>query len=307
MGIAHSLRLELSPCKTKLTLSPVHCRYYFATITVMAGWTDVSEAIWITAGVSFIGFLANVIGMTQVERRGRRCLVLTSLGGVVVALAVLGLAFFQLRATSPKSHPSVPSVCDFSNCYDCATAENCGYCDGLCVEGNYTSPKNASVCPSKTAYHGQACPATGFNWGYIALGSTAMYLSFFQAGMGPAPWVINSEIFPLRAKSVGVATTTAVNWTCNLLIAFTFLDLCKAITAFGAFWLYGGIALVGFVWFAVALPETRGKRLEDIEALFSGQKKKIGHDRGARHNVSVNTDDTTPSTNSTREALLANE
>jgi hypothetical protein len=77
-----------------------------------------------------------------------------------------------------------------------------------------------------------------------------------------------SEIFPLRAKSVGVATTTGVNWCCNLLISFTFLDLCNAVTRFGAFWLYGGVGALGFVWFYFTLPETRGKKLEEIEALF---------------------------------------
>lgn len=243
-------------------------RYYFGTIAVMAGWTNVSVAIWITAAVSFVGFLSNIVGMTQVERRGRRCLVLTSLVGVAVSLAVLGLAFYQLRATSPAARPAVLTECDFTNCYDCTVDEKCGYCGGLCVAGNQTAPANATLCPTNSSYQGQACAPDGFNWGFIALGATAVYLCFFQAGMGPAPWVINSEIFPLRAKAVGVATTTSVNWSCNLLIAFTFLDLCKAITTYGAFWLYGGVAVVGTVWFAFALPETRGKKLEEIEALF---------------------------------------
>jgi len=238
----------------------------------MAGWTDVSEAIWITAGVSFIGFLANIAGMTQVERRGRRFLVLGSLSGVTVALGVLGAAFFQLRASSSAAAPADPSHCNHANCYDCTSDPHCGFCGGLCVAGNGTSPTNSSVCPPGTQYYGQACPPNGFNWGYVALGATAVYLSFFQAGMGPAPWVINAEIFPLRAKSVGVASTTTVNWACNLLIAFTFLDLCSAITTYGAFWLYGGVAAVGCLWFAVALPETKGKPLEDIEALFSNRR-----------------------------------
>ena len=35
------------------------------------------------------------------------------------------------------------------------------------------------------------------------------------------------------------------------------------------FWMYGGIAAVGAVWLCWSLPETAGKTLEEIEALFA--------------------------------------
>jgi len=49
-------------------------------------------------------------------------------------------------------------------------------------------------------------------------------------GMGPMPWTINSEIYPLWARSTGVATATCVNWTANLAISLTFLSLTQLIT-----------------------------------------------------------------------------
>ena len=61
----------------------------------------------------------------------------------------------------------------------------------MCVAGNSTTPFNATVCPEHERYFGESCPPSGFNWGYVALGATTAYLAFFQAGMGPAPWVIN--------------------------------------------------------------------------------------------------------------------
>ena len=49
------------------------------------------------------------------------------------------------------------------------------------------------------------------------------------------------------------SAATTVNWVGNLIISLTFLDLCKAITTYGAFWLYGAIAVAGWLWLYIKL------------------------------------------------------
>ena len=48
----------------------------------------------------------------------------------------------------------------------------------------------------------------------------------------------------------------------------TFLSLTEWITRYGAFWLYGGIAFCGWLFFFFTVPETKGKSLEELEHLF---------------------------------------
>lgn len=53
--------------------------------------------------------------------------------------------------------------------------------------------------------------------------------------MGPMPWTINSEIYPLWARSTGNAISTATNWFFNLAVAMSFLTLTESITKYGEF------------------------------------------------------------------------
>lgn len=52
-------------------------------------------------------------------------------------------------------------------------------------------------------------------------------------GMGPMPWTINSEIYPMWARSSCNSVATSVNWLFNLLISMTFLTLTKVLTKEG--------------------------------------------------------------------------
>lgn len=51
--------------------------------------------------------------------------------------------------------------------------------------------------------------------------------------MGPMPWTINSEIYPLWARSTGNACAAGVNWTFNILVSLTFLHLAQYLTYYG--------------------------------------------------------------------------
>ncbi|KAE8662279.1 Polyol transporter 5 [Hibiscus syriacus] len=94
------------------------------------------------------------------------------------------------------------------------------------------------------------------------------FVSFFAIGMGPITGVYVSEIFPLRLRAQGVSLGVAVNRVISGVISMTFISLYNAITIGGAFFLFAGFAAVGWMFFYVCLPETRGKTLEEIEGLF---------------------------------------
>lgn len=52
-------------------------------------------------------------------------------------------------------------------------------------------------------------------------------------GLGPVPWTVNSEIYPLWARSACTAMATSTNWMFNLIVSLTFLTLIEKITSYG--------------------------------------------------------------------------
>ncbi|KAA0046964.1 hypothetical protein IC582_014452 [Cucumis melo] len=101
----------------------------------------------------------------------------------------------------------------------------------------------------------------------LCVSMVLMDVAFFSMGIGPMSYV-SSELFPLKLRAQGMSMGMVVNNVTSGIVSMTFLSLYRAITIGGAFFLYAAIAMVGWVFFYVTFPETRGHNLEHVERLF---------------------------------------
>ncbi|CAM0874042.1 unnamed protein product [Alopecurus aequalis] len=91
----------------------------------------------------------------------------------------------------------------------------------------------------------------------------------FSVGFGSLPSTYSAEIMPLRLRAQGSSLGMAVNrLTCGV-VSMSFISLAGWITMPGCFFLYAGLAATACVFVFVRVPETRGRSLEDMNALFS--------------------------------------
>ena len=270
-------------------------RYYTASIIEMAGYKE-NDAIWLSVIPGFSNFFFTFVGLTLVDRLGRRKLWFISNAGLVLGLLMLIGAFMLKNFYDLEATPlSANGTCEYKSCWPCISNSACGFCvdydplaeqysNGTCSQGTVNTSLFRNIntkcdlhmedvnIPThfnsvlERKWYFSSCPDSLF--GPLAIISLFVYLAFFAPGVGPLAWTINAEIYPTWARSTGIAVATSTNWVFNMIVSITFLTLVSTLGQALTFSIYAVLATISLVFVQLFLPETKGKALEDIEHLF---------------------------------------
>ncbi|KAG7170314.1 Facilitated trehalose transporter Tret1-like 11, partial [Homarus americanus] len=104
--------------------------------------------------------------------------------------------------------------------------------------------------------------------GWLPLTSLIVFITAFSIGYGPIPWIMMGELFYPNVKEAVGSMATTLNWTFVFIITFTFEPLQDAIYTYGAYWFFGSICAVNFIFCLLCVPETKGKTLQETTAHF---------------------------------------
>lgn len=99
----------------------------------------------------------------------------------------------------------------------------------------------------------------------LAIVGLLLYIGAFAVSIGPLPWVMMSEVFPLHARGLGMSVASLFNWGFNFLVVFSFPVLVSAIGLGGVFTIYALVCAIGVFFTFRWVPETNGVSLEEIE------------------------------------------
>ncbi len=95
-----------------------------------------------------------------------------------------------------------------------------------------------------------------------------IFIGFFAVGPGVCVWLALSELMPTRIRSNGMSTALLLNQAVSTTIAATFLPTVGKYGYATVFFAFAGCTVLYFLTAAYFLPETKGRTLEEIEALF---------------------------------------
>jgi len=105
---------------------------------------------------------------------------------------------------------------------------------------------------------------SGGHWLLVAI---LVFIGAFAMALGPISWILCSEIFPTKIRGRAMSLATFTIWTSCYIVAQTFpmLNDNPAIGPAKTFWIYTACSLAALIFTAIAIPETKGKTLEEIE------------------------------------------
>lgn len=112
--------------------------------------------------------------------------------------------------------------------------------------------------------------------GMLALISMLLYTAGFAVSWGPVTWVLLSEIFPNQIRGKAMALAVAMQWIANYIVSWTFPILDKnpyLVEHFRhgfAYWIYGVMSVFAALFMWKLVPETKGRTLEQMEAIWRG-------------------------------------
>lgn len=114
-------------------------------------------------------------------------------------------------------------------------------------------------------WYTKGCPS---KFGFFAVLLLGLYIISYSPGMGTVPWIVNSEIYPLRYRGIGGGIAAVCNWVSNLIVSETFLTLTEALGSAGTFLLFAGFSTVGLIAIYLLVPETKGLQFEEVEKML---------------------------------------
>lgn len=101
-----------------------------------------------------------------------------------------------------------------------------------------------------------------------------MLLAFItHTGIRLLPWILIGEIFNSKTRAGGAGLASAVGYIFGFLVNKMYIVMVDTMSIWGTYGLYGVICAVGAVTLYFILPETEGKKLNEIENHFAGIRR----------------------------------
>lgn len=111
--------------------------------------------------------------------------------------------------------------------------------------------------------------------GFLSLLGVLIFIGAFAMSMGPVVWVLLSEMFPNKLRSVAMSVAVAAQWAANYFVTQTFPMVTESEMNNNTFW-NGSLPYFIFIAFIIFImlftykyiPETKGKSLEELEGIW---------------------------------------
>lgn len=103
-----------------------------------------------------------------------------------------------------------------------------------------------------------------------------IYVLAYASSYGPLAWTLPAEVFPSSKRAKGVGAATAMVWLANFIIGVIVPEM-QLKMGWGTYLFFGCFCFAASVFSFFFVPETAGKSLEQIEAVFGSTLDETEH------------------------------
>ena len=244
--------------------------YYLPTIFSQAGGgTNAAFKQAVIVGLVNLGM--TFVAIKWIDRLGRKPLLVIGTAGMAVSLLTCAAAFhnsnYQLTEKSftvlRDSKVPVDVISDLQKLEPKIFVTNKEFLTDL----------DSKLGADRLAPFHDSLATAGLNIrASLVLFAIIGFVASFAISLGPVMWVLLSEIFPNAYRGAAISVVGFWNSVVSASVTMVFPWELSHFGASGTFLGYGLLALAALVFVLAAIPETKGKSLEELEHILVGRE-----------------------------------
>lgn len=223
--------------------------------------TDASFVQAILVGI--VNLVFTLIAIALIDRLGRKPLLVFGVSGIVITMFLLSYCFSQATYTlTDKTVAELPAEIDRA-----ALAPLLGQTYQNDIE--YKTAIRAALGEEVAQTNESSLITAGVSMNaWLILIGILGFVASFAVSVGPVMWVLFSELFPNWIRGIAISFVGLVNSGVSFLVQLVFPWELENLGSSTTFLIYGVFAVLGLVFILLRLPETKGKSLEELEAIL---------------------------------------
>jgi sugar porter (SP) family MFS transporter len=213
--------------------------------------------------VGLINVCFTILAIMLIDKIGRKVLLVAGVAGSAVCMFSLSYGFNSATYTlTAESIQALPNTIDKSAL---VLLQDQTFNDDLSFKASIESLLGSEAL----VQHESTFVSSAIKMNQtLILVSLLGFVACFAVSLGPVMWVLFSELFPNSIRGVAISfvglINSGVSFTVQLVFPWQLANIGTTIT----FALYGVFAMIGLAVILRYLPETKGKSLEELEAIL---------------------------------------